>query len=156
MGRSVSTPTTTELVAFSEWFQPDPEWIEEERAAIGDPDWYPEPDHDEWSWFVESTADYARELWPSLTPCDEWLGREDHAVLENELAYFGVSEYCGVAAIWVASKGQYWSDTFDRVKFAETWCRRIAPRFDQAFGNLDRLGRVSDGTSVYQRREVTV
>ena len=147
MGRSVSTPHTAELIAYTEWWTPDPE-TDELYAQT-------EPGYDDWDWYVESLTDYARELWPSLTPCDEWLGREDHAILENELAYFGVSEYCGLAAIWAAPKEMHWSDTFDREQFGRAWCRTIAPTFSRYFSTLDRLGGMSDGTSVYLRKDAT-
>ena len=40
-------------------------------------------------------------LRPSLYEADGWAGREDRILLQNGHVEIGVSEYCGLAAIWM-------------------------------------------------------
>ncbi len=39
--------------------------------------------------------------YPSLYPSRQWLGREDRGLAENDHAVIGISEYCGLGAVWV-------------------------------------------------------
>ena len=139
MGRSVSTPANAYLVAFCDWFNPeDEDGNPEERY----------PEHYDWEDYVDGITEYAKELWPSLSSCGDrvWLGREDRALLENNLVYFGASEYCGLAAIWVAPKE-------GKEDLARGWCDQISAKFDKAFASLQKLGSMSNGEGVYQRIE---
>jgi len=67
---------------------------------------------------------------PSLEPCDEWLDREDHAILENSHAYVTVSEYNGLVAVCLVPKEE---STFNydqsRVALAEAWTRKACDGF---------------------------
>lgn len=127
MGRSVSVPYGAELVAYI-----DADWIEDEF---------------DWSDFKDDLKHKAQSLWPSLSDCDKWLDREDHAVLENELAYFGLSEYCGLVSFWVVPK----DDWNDYPALAANWIDRIANRFHTNFGSLRKVGTFSNGETVYER-----
>ena len=51
-----------------------------------------------------------------MSECEEWVDREDLAIAENGHAYFGVSEYCGCAAVWIVAKTDYYGDPL-----AEAW-----------------------------------
>lgn len=107
----------------------------------------------EWDWqdWVEWQQEKAKELFPSMTPCDEWLDREDRAIMENDHAYIGVSEYCGQASIWLVCKADLGEGTgHDGISMA--WCHKAAHGFSQKFGDLVRLGTMSNGESVYQRK----
>jgi hypothetical protein len=140
MGRSVSTPANAYLVAYCDWFNPtDEEGNPENR----------EPENYDWDDYVEGVVEYAKELWPSLSSCGDrvWLGREDRALLENNLVYLGVSEYCGLAAVWVVPKDG------DYEHLATRWCNQISAKFDKAFASLRKLGTMSNGEGVYQRVE---
>ncbi len=77
MARSVSTPRDSAFVEYAN-FQVD-----------GDPDW-------EWDYAIEDFQSQILEAFPSTCASTEWIGRENHAVAENNFAYFGVSEYCGL------------------------------------------------------------
>lgn len=40
--------------------------------------------------------------YPSLHPFRQWVGGEDLVLAENGHARIGISEYCGLGAVWVA------------------------------------------------------
>ena len=129
MGRSVSMATDSLLVAFQVY------------------------DADGWGEFDEYLDDIrmvATERWPSFTDCDVWVGREDHAILENGLGYLGVSEYCGLVSVWfVAKESTYWFEA--RQDLARGFAEKIAPSFHRMFGELRKLGTMSNGEGVYER-----
>ena len=124
MGRSVSYPSHAEIVAYRDWLGDD------------------EPD--EWAWdaFVDCIRDDVAACWPSFQDADHWIGREDRVILENSLAQVGVSEYCGLAAIWIVPK-----DT----PLAAGFINRIRPKFLRTLGNLRKLGTFSNGEAVFKR-----
>jgi hypothetical protein len=64
---------------------------------------------------------------PSLEECDIWLGREDHAVMENRHAYVTVSEYNGVVAVCLVPKNHIYSD--EPIPLAANWCAKVAKHF---------------------------
>lgn len=139
MGRSVSTPHDAYLVTFCDWFT-DSNYEDEDGEVR-----YREPDHMDWECYTDSVTEYAKQLWPSLRETRErWLGREDRVYLENDLVYFGISEYCGVAAIWMVPKKH-------NEHLAVRWCDQISRKFNKSFGNLVKLGVVSNGKTVYKR-----
>lgn len=125
MGRSVSYPVAAVAVAYQDVH-----------------------DMDEWDWtnFEEWIEDTAQDQWPSLDYCDKWLGREDHVLLENNHCYIGVSEYCGLAAIWLVYK-----DDGDYPQLAESWAFRIMPKFEEMYSDLRKVGTFSNGESVYEK-----
>ncbi len=120
-----------------------------------------QPDEFEWQWAFESImedlTEYAPTLWPSLNKCDVWVGDEDHAVLENDLAYIGISEYCGLVAVWVLPKtGEYensgWGDD-PRINLCDRWCTQITDKFLKTFSQFNSYGRMSNGEEVFRRIE---
>ena len=82
--------------------------------------------------------------YPSLSECDEWLDREDHAMLENDKIYVGVSEYMGLLAIWMVAK--------DDVSGAERYLRARENSFLKSFGSLRKVGTFSNGESVFETK----
>jgi hypothetical protein len=116
-----------------------------------------EHDRETFQWFLDDIRDHARSLWPSLRDCDTWLGREDHAILENDLCYLGVSEYLGLASVWLVPKDYpdsgYVGGHAYIYPLAVNWISRIAPTFHRAFGQYRRIGTFSNGESVYERIE---
>jgi len=147
MGRSVSYATNSLLITYAEWWQPEPGEDDEFD--------YQEPEPDDFRFWLDWVQETTCRLWPSFTPIEQWLDREDKAIAENALGYIGVSEYCGVASIWFVAKPNSWeySDTHHREHLARGFARSIAPTFYATFGTLDRIGGFSDGTSFYQRRD---
>lgn len=133
MGRSVSYATGSTAIAY--------------RSLDDTCDDSFEYDH-----LVDWIRDCAKRLWPSFQDCDEWLGREDKAILSNDLAYIGLSEYCGLVSIWLVDRADSF-DGFDdtTANLAAPWCAQIAPRFLKQFGELRKLGTFSNGESVYER-----
>ena len=137
MGRSVSTPAGAQLIAYehidSLWFDEDcGEWVADEFAG---------------EFFAEDTAEQARKLWPSFEPFDGWAGREDRILLRNGHAEFGVSEYGGLWSIWIRPRPDV-----DHEELAEAWVTRIGPTFGRVFGSLVKIGSMSNGEGVYERK----
>ena len=125
MGRSVSTPRDALLIEYQDVLEIET-WTE-------------------WQDFCEEIMSQAVEHWGEFRRCDGWLGREDRILLENTFAYFGISEYCGLAAIWIAHK-----EDFETL--ATGWARMIGPKFARTFGEMDKLGTMSNGEAVFQHR----
>lgn len=129
MSRSVSIPTGAIKVAY---------------AALDD-------NADEYAF--DDNVDYlrfaGRRRYPSLRNCNEWVGREDRAVLANDLAFITVSEYCGLVAVCAVPK----TDS----KKAIAWCEKAALN-DLAgyFGDvLISKGRFSNGEQVFIRADLS-
>lgn len=115
-----------------------------------------EVDEDELEWFDETIADlrdWIQEVFPSFEPEDTWLGQEDHAIAANRFAYFGVSTYGSVMALWIVPRefSDYYSDERSMAPLASEWVTRAAPRFLSTFGTLRKLGTFSNGEAVYER-----
>ena len=109
----------------------------------------------DWSEFIGETRCTAKEKWPSLDDCDKWIGREDHAILENRHCYIGVSEYCGLAAVWLLSKSEEYRNTGyssdeSAANLADSWCARIADRFDKVFSEYRSIGTASNGEQFFE------
>ena len=147
MGRSVSTPSNA-IVAYYD-VSDFGHTYDDENDCI-DYDSYCEwQAQDDWGYFKEGMIDQVKELFPSMSECEEWIGREDLAIAENQLAYFGVSEYCGVASVWIVAKeDQYGNDN----PLAEAWVNKISDKFHKNFGDYARVGTFSNGESVYMKK----
>lgn len=124
MGRSVSCPPNAGAIAY-DYIDMDEDW-------------------DEYDWQdLEEDALYGiRELFPSMEPASGWAGREDKIIARNGHAIFGMSEYCRLIAYWMVPE--------DR-RISEAWVAQVAPRFQERFARLARLGVMSNGEAVYQR-----
>jgi hypothetical protein len=90
------------------------------------------------------------DAFPSARSSRQWLGREDLAVAENQYAHFGVSVYCGLAAIWCAAKDVANKD------FRDNWLAQIETRFRRVAGQvvgtpLRLVGSLSNGSALYER-----
>jgi hypothetical protein len=110
---------------------------------------------DDWDMFKESLINDIQALWPSFSPCEVWLDREDLAICENTFAYIGLSEYCGCACLWLVPKESdgYYAEDIRRDNLARGFCSRIQAKFSEKFGEFVRIGGFSNGESVYQRKE---
>lgn len=85
MGRSVSIPSNA---------------ITSVYIPVGELD----PDFG-WDDFITDLRDNVlKPKFPSFSDTDLWVGREDHAILENDTAYVVVSEYMGLVAVTLALK----------------------------------------------------
>lgn len=132
MGRSVSFPNDA-VVAFDH-FEADEDI----------------PSEFDWQFYVEALQHEAQVVWPSMSECDDFIGREDRAIMENDLAWFGVSEYCGCVAIWLKAKDEphYGNDW----PLAHHWVSQAGKTLSKRFGTMDRIGVMSNGEAVYQKR----
>lgn len=126
MGRSVSYPSNCTSVCFKDITD-----IEEQ---------------DDFEFFVDDLRYQAKSLAPSLHDCDRWVGREDHAILQNDHVLIGVSTYCGLAAIWMKAK-----DDNEHAGLSEAWANRFSDRFEATFGELRLVGRASNGEAFFTR-----
>jgi len=136
MGRSVSTPSNCTAICYQNVTH-----IEDEF---------------EWADYKEMIEEKVKSLYPSMDKCDEWLDREDHAIMENSFAYVGISEYCGLVAIWLKSKGEdYECSCYDEeirlAHLADSWCQRVIPSFDSAFSEYRREATFSNGEAIYRK-----
>lgn len=129
MSRSVSRPNNTLIVCYQHY----------------DSDSYDEC----WEFFIEDMRISLQDMFPKLESCDKWLDREDHAIMENDVAYVGVSEYMGLVAIWVAPKND--RNTGEENALAYGWASSIYKRFTERFGELEHIGTFSNGEAVFRR-----
>jgi hypothetical protein len=155
MGRSVSVPNDAIGVFYLDW-TPDEEELEEALE-----DWTTEDRdlcrHDRealeqevlsywWEHLVEDLVDNLATIAPSLRRVDRWLDREDRGIMENQHAVFGISEYCGVAAVWVVTRFA------EHPSLAERWVSQVWARLDSRYPErLYTVGRFSNGEAVYRR-----
>lgn len=102
----------------------------------------------DWDEEISYYRDRIREVFPSFTSCDTWLDREDHAIAENGFAYFGISEYCGLVAIWLVGK-EHGDHTL--IALSDRWLQQVEKRFLASFGEFRKVGTMSNGEGVYQR-----
>ena len=130
MGRSVSYATGSQVVTFKSFdFDAD--------------------DHD---MLVDDFRSHLRSLFPSVHDADDWIDREDHVLAENKLARFGISEYCGLVSYWIVPKET--TDAYgnnETTALAKRWIDSISDKFVAAFGELSKVGSMSNGEGVYRR-----
>tara|TARA_R110001583_G_scaffold174017_3_gene328229 strand:+ start:1955 stop:2209 length:255 start_codon:yes stop_codon:yes gene_type:complete len=75
---------------------------------------------------------------------------------ENDLAYIGMSKYCGLTAIWLKSKQSelevsYYSDEASRAPLCKGYASRISGNFLEMFNEFNRVGVLSSGQGVFER-----
>lgn len=142
MGRSVSYPHNATVVTYK-------------HIEVSD-DYDAEQGQEAFDSMLEDLQEYAPTLWPSLRTCDKWLDREDHAVLENDLAYIGISEYCGIVALWIVPKtDEYensgYAESASKAQLCDHWVDQIKNKFVETFGTLHKVATFSNGEAVYRR-----
>ena len=129
MGRSVSVPSRAEAVCYAAI---DPDNVDDFESEVIDP------------------LRYAlKKAFPSLYDDNDWLDREDHVILRNRLGLFGVSEYCGLLAIWIVPADE---DS----NLSAPWCARAEAKLGavvaDVFGSqLRRVATASNGESFFER-----
>ena len=99
-----------------------------------------------WDMYVDDFRQEVKRLFPSTYQTDDWIGREDHVLMENGHAQFGMSEYCGMVSYWMVPK----EDAYGYVSpLAEHWVDQAGTRFSRAFGTLQKVGTFSNGGGIY-------
>lgn len=154
MGRSISYPSNTLVLTFATYETgrtADADDVAEGYAeTIGE--WMDNPfAYDD---MIEDFVETCKSHWPSLTACDEWVGREDHALLRNNFVMLGMSEYCGGIAYWIVLREDYlldrlWYDGRDTTGLARRWAAQIEAQFIRYFGTHVKTGNMSNGEGVY-------
>ena len=145
MGRSVSVPRGATIVCYtplSYYMSHD----EDSGECFGDYEYDVQ----------EVIQERVKHKYPSFKNCDDWLGREDHAILKNDYAFIGVSEYCGLLSIWLVPhdlKGAYYSEERMKIGLQKRFLTIIEPWFKKTFEDLTKLGTASNGESFFKRRE---
>lgn len=99
----------------------------------------------EWKSLIEDIVETCKSHWPSLRECEYWLDNENRVLLENQHAIVGISEYGGLACVWLRSNGIF-NDAL-----ANHWSLQIAPKFNKFFGQLRKVGTFSNGEAVYEK-----
>jgi hypothetical protein len=144
MGRSVSYANGSEVVIYAH--------IE---AVYDDEDNYDEFESQyAWDCAIENLVDSSLEAFPSLNKCDEWLGREDHAILESNLVYVGISEYCGLVSVWVVPKDKDSDKNYFSfgVRSANIMKAKLEQIVQESFGvRLNKVGQFSNGEAVFNK-----
>jgi len=122
MARSVSTPSEASDVAYATF----------------------EGDEYDFRDAVSEMQAAARRRYPSLSKCDRWIGRENHAVLENRYCTITVSEYCGLVAVAIVPGSGY--------SLSDSWCSKVnLEPLVEYFGQALRLkGVFSNGEAIFQ------
>lgn len=126
MGRSVSYPHNASIVCYND--------VSEFNDQL------------DWEDFIHGIQTQAKADWKSFEDCSKWLDREDKAILENRFCYIGVSEYCGLASIWLVLK-----DGYEYSSIAKHWINQISPKFNKYYGELKKIGTFSNGESIYKK-----
>lgn len=150
MGRSVSVPLNAVGVFYKAWTQGHEDEETGEPIADDDFDYW----ESEWDYLVHDdfVGNVLTDLFPSVEPADYWIGTEDHVVAENQLAAFGVSEYCGLAAFWVVVKDNSNWDLPSWTGLAAAWIDKAWPKVEAMYpSRLGLMGRFSNGGAVYKR-----
>ncbi len=149
MGRSVSRPHNAVAVAFRT-LTAEP-W-EDEEGKTHEPD--AEDYRFEFDHIVEWVRDASRDMWGSFVLCDKWIDCEDHVLLQNDLAYIGISEYCGMVSIWLVPRtDDYYGYDDKHVNFCVPWCNQIADKFLKTFSEYTSIARASNGEEFFERVE---
>lgn len=136
MGRSVSYASGSAVVLYTHFEYDD----EDEYFA-----------QEAFSDTVDYLKDQLTAAFPSLSECDTWCGREDHAFVENDLVYIGLSEYCGLVSVWVKPKDS------DYTPFAYRFARQIENKLEKFIENsfgliLNRIGAFSNGEAIFSKK----
>lgn len=139
MGRSVSYPRNARVTFTA--FEPGTFEGEDGETYIDD-------SGDDWDAFVDDAKQCASQQWPSMNDDDFWLDREDHGLLSNRWCFFGISEYCGCVAIWLAPKDQ---DNAGLEAMRDRWMDRAYVELERMFGTMKKVGTFSNGEAVYER-----
>ena len=151
MGRSVSYANGAFAIAYRDCNSFGYRDKDDEGNKIENPKYDEFQGQLDWEYWIESLKEKAKHFFPSFTDCDKWVGREDHAILENRFAYFGISEYMGLVSLWLVAKdGDDYGD--EQAGLRKHWTEQVKEKFYANFGDLVKIGTFSNGESVYERK----
>jgi hypothetical protein len=134
VGRSVSYANGSEVILYTHFNYDEDEFVNELN----------------WEDSIGNLVYGVKRKFKSFDTCDEWLGREDKAILENSLAYIGVSEYCGLVSVWVKPKDD---ETYNLgVNFAHKIRKNLEKIVENSFGvRLVKVGHFSNGECLFEK-----
>lgn len=110
---------------------------------------------EDWEDFVEGLRWQLESKFKSLTRCDKWLDREDHAILENDHANIGISEYCGTVCLWCVPK-QWDGYRPDNQQIHDWWCCQVEGTVGKLLAKaypdilMESLGCASNGEQFFR------
>jgi len=177
MGRSVSRPSNAQVIAYAHvensyycrtcahcrevetYVNPDgtcPRCKVKNRNA--DIQFDDDATSENWDSDMVNLSSALQRVFPSLRKADRWLGREDHVVLENNLAAVTVSEYCGLVAVCLVPERRDAHETRDDDPLSVQWIISAEARFRrivaETFGiELAHVGTFSNGEAVFRKVE---
>ncbi len=138
MGRSVSTPSNAVAVMYVH-LDYDDNWLTA---------------HDEFSDDVENLRAAVREHL-EMHDSNVWLDRENRVILHDEYGQVGISEYCGLIAIWAvpSESDDELASAFEHANWIDGIEAILESATRDAFGDniLRKVGTFSNGESVYER-----
>ena len=156
MGRSVLTPTYSELDVFLNFEYPI--LRDDEGEPVLDQYGYEQTDDIalQWHWdfFVEYITETLKKKYPSLVDIgDQWIDNECKVILANDLVNITISEYCGVVAVSIVPVDDL--HYYDEQGLAIGWIKRVSNGFSELletnFDGIRKIGTYANGNSVYQR-----
>ena len=98
---------------------------------------------DEGQWIVEDFRNWCWQTFPSVYEADRWLSNEDHVLVENGHAEFGLSEYCGLWAAWILPKNDS--------GICHHWCAIALDKLRLGWEQLRPVAIASNGEVLYER-----
>ncbi|MEO0560735.1 MAG: hypothetical protein AAF125_01375, partial [Chloroflexota bacterium] len=108
--------------------------------------------------FVEGIVDLISSKYPSMYDDrnrNRWIGRENRVLMANDHTYLGISEYCGLAAVWLVAKADY-NEPFPEQNphLATAWMHRIEPGLRALLRpDLNKIGVMSNGVAIYRKED---
>jgi len=103
---------------------------------------------------IESLRIVLTKRFPSFKYTSKWDGREEHRILENDLARVVVCTYGNLMSVSLAVDTG--AADYGYQALAERWCRSVVKKFtaalDSNFTTLTKIGTFSNGEGVYERR----
>lgn len=110
----------------------------------------------EWDNLVDWVRETVLEMFPSMYAVEDHDHNAEQTILaRNGHSEVSISEYCGSVAVSLAAtydRTNYWQDPSEIAGLGENWRKQVASRFEKMFGEMQKIGTFSDGTSVYQLR----
>ena len=150
MSRSVSVASGAFSVAYKDCSQFGYITEDENGHKLDEPYYDDALGSMDWDDFIDGLKYQLKKKFASFSECDNWLGREDHAIMENRFAYFGISEYMGLVSLWLVEKeGDDYGD--EQAGLRAHWVGQVKEKFVKEFSELHKLGTFSNGEAVFER-----
>lgn len=149
MGRSVSHPSGSIAKSYFDVSDFGANYDDDGNQLEGYDEYVAQIQWDDW---LDYISEQLVAKMPSLEPCEEWLGNEDKAILENRFCYVGVSEYCGLACLWLVPKdtSDYTGD-YSLEPLQNRWLDGAAGKVEN-LSELVKLGTFSNGEAIYEKK----